>query len=103
MMTAFTFRSCWAPHVALGSAFSFPRSASKIAIWEGQQRKWHPDLTPMARAGPSRSIGPLPGGSLGAAWGSLQESNIDDRVRIPVMLGKGLGAGRLRFARDFAL
>ena len=29
--------------------------------------------------------------------GSLQESNIDDRVRIQVMLGKGLGAGRLRF------
>ena len=51
------------PHLALGSVFSFALSALKSAIREGQQRKWHPYLTPMARAGPSRSIGPLPGGS----------------------------------------
>ena len=42
-----------------------------------------PTLHGMARAGPSRSIGPLPGGSMG----SLQESINGDRVHIPVMLG----------------
>ena len=48
-MTAFPFRSCWAPHlrhVALGPVFSFALSALKSAIREGQQRKWHPDFTP---------------------------------------------------------
>ena len=34
---------------------------------------------------------------LGAAWGSLQESNIDDRVHIPVMLDTALAARRPRF------
>ena len=44
-----------------------------------------PSLHGMARAGPSRSIGPLPGGSMG--FFTIIKSNIDDRVHIPVMLG----------------
>ena len=57
-----------------------------------------PSLHGMARAGPSRSIGPLPGGSMG--FFTRIKSNIDDRVHIPVMLGT---ARRLRFAFNFAL
>ena len=47
----------------------------------------------MARAGPSRSIGPLPGGNMG----SLQESINGDRVDIPVMLAI---EGVVSFARS---
>ena len=67
-----TFRSCWVlhlPHGALGPVFSFALSALKSAIREGQQRKWHPDLTPM-KPEPARHGASAP--CLGAAWGSLQ-------------------------------
>ena len=55
----------------------------------------HPRLG-MARAGPSRSIGPPAWGQHGFLYMN-RESKIDDRVPIPVMLDTALAARRPRF------
>ena len=46
LMTAFTFRSCWVPHVALGSVVNFALSELQTVpdVREGQQRNWRPEF-----------------------------------------------------------